>query len=392
MRKKLLLALMPMVSLLLASALADEPFNLNTGSEAVPRLCDKPPFETLAHIAKDALSVAEENIFEQNLKREFPDGIIWQSCELGHGEGMLTVLQNGDEVLAVISEFAADGSVTTLSKGGLFPEDAKYEDSLWIQDKWDDLSPYIWYGDRTEDAFDITLEKNDGIWQVTAGLFGGGEDFVAFYLDNAGTALCIRGDTLYPQMYIPIEIDLDFTEFDIDEARELCKRIVERPNDPYMIPSTMQENALPQGKVVSLLTDEPVSVRSGPGEGYGASERDVDDVSEAEWIQAFGRENGWVFIRYFIPQQGERFGYVPQEALEDAESIPELKFLPYSVRFDGELTNEPLWRCEPFGEGSFDGASVLATMGREWFYVEVESQDGLKYRGFCMSYALEIEQ
>lgn len=339
-----------------------------------------------------ALGIAQESLFEQNIRREFPDGVIWQSCMLGKGEGMLAILKNGDDVLAVISELSEDGSITTLTKDGLFPKYAKYEDSLWIQDKRDDLCPYIWYGDRTEDSFDITLEKDNGIWQVTAGLFGGGEDFVAFYLDNAGTALAITGDSPYPQLIIPIEINLDFIEFDIDEARELCKRIVERPNDPYMIPSTMQENALPQGKVVSLRTDEPVPVRSGPGEGYGASLRDVHDVSEAEWIQAFGRENGWVFIRYFIPQQGERFGYVPQETLEDAESIPELEFLPYSVRFDGELTNEPLWRCEPFGEGSFDGASVLATMGREWFYVEVVSQDGLKYRGFCTSYDLKAEQ
>ena len=338
------------------------------------------------------LSVAEENAFEQHIKAEFPDGVIWRSCKLIHSEGILCVLHNGDDVLVVISELAADGSITTLSKGGLFPEYAKYEDSLWVSDAWENLDPFIWYENRNDDDFQITLCKDNGIWKVTSAIFGDGETSVAFYLDNAGTALAVTGDTPYPQMFIPIEINLDFTEFDIDEARELCRRIVERKNDPYMIPSTMQENALPQGQEAFLKTDESVYALSGPGENYGVSEIDVNNLSEAAWIQAFGLENGWVFVRYYIPQKGKRFGYVPQEALECKTSLHELTFSPYSIRFNGQLTNDPLGRCEAFSEECFDGALVLATMGEEWFYVEVESQDGMKYRGFCTKLDLELSK
>lgn len=339
------------------------------------------------------LSVAEENVFEKNLRRAFPDGIIWRSCEIGDDEGMLSVLKNGDDVLVVISEFAPDGSIITLSKGGLFPEDAKYEDSLWVLDNRKDLCPFIWYENgNDDDYFYLVFEKNDGIWRVTNGVLGGGDTEVSFYLSNAGTALAISGESPFPQMYIPIEINLDFTEFDINEARDLCKRIVERKNDPYMIPSTMQENALPQGQEAFLKADESVYALSGPGENYGASETDVNNLSEAAWIQAFGVENGWVFVRYYIPQKGKRFGYVPQEVLECNASLHELTFSPYSVRFNGQLTNDPLGRCEAFSEECFDGALVLATMGEEWFYVEVESQDGMKYRGFCTKLDLELSK
>lgn len=129
-------------------------------------------------------------------------------------------------------------------------------------------------------------------------------------------------------------------------------------------------------------------VYQGPGECYGRSGGGKASVSTNDWIQVFGRENGWIMIQYDVSGDHMRIGWIREGALPDDAAVPALRFSPvaaYTTR-SVVMTDDPL----------FSGASVLtlpqgiwvewlATMG-DWAYVE--SSTGDLVRGFVPVSAL----
>ena len=131
-------------------------------------------------------------------------------------------------------------------------------------------------------------------------------------------------------------------------------------------------------------------VYSGPGENYlrGANGKAV--VSTNDWLQVFGRENGWIMIQYAIDKDHMRIGWIPESALpKDAytETLW-LEAIPARVTARSVVTDDPLFSCATLKTAE-EGTEVtwLATMG-DWAYVEIAGEQPA--RGFILLKNVQI--
>ena len=126
-------------------------------------------------------------------------------------------------------------------------------------------------------------------------------------------------------------------------------------------------------------------VYSGPGEEYFREANGRAAVSANDWAQVFGREGDWALIQYRVRGAKLRFGYVNKEAIEDFDALPELRF--EAAAFSGEndfVTSDPLGECEGIElPGETWEMTRLATLGDEWFYVELTLPAGETARMFA---------
>jgi len=311
------------------------------------------------------------------------------------------VCENDNQTAIMITEKAGKEFIVVSRNNVLFANSIlKDRNELWIQDKWKDGQPYVWYtGENPIDTFYLTMEKNEaGVWQITSGFFGDEDvdDYITFFVTNDGTALAVN-DVIsgQPKVYMPLEWDATLQGFNPQVARAACKEAMTHLGEPGIIPSTLEPNALPQGSVITLRDDRAYPVYTGPGEEYlrlgGGWDTDAHweaSVSNESWIQAFGQENGWVFIRYDSMRGNwrvNRFGYVPRSAFATDADIPALTWTPYDAVIAGGLESDPLTSA---GECYFSlvkqPCRVLATMGHTWLYVEAFDENGAGYRGFVL--------
>ena len=114
------------------------------------------------------------------------------------------------------------------------------------------------------------------------------------------------------------------------------------------------------------------AVYSGPGENYLRSANDKAAVSTNDWIQVFGRENGWILIQYAISKDQMRFGWIDEKALPRSARVDDLDFVPMAVSTnavsyvtDDPLNSQTMLLSLPQGTQ----ISWLATMG-DWAYIE----------------------
>ena len=132
-------------------------------------------------------------------------------------------------------------------------------------------------------------------------------------------------------------------------------------------------------------------VYQGPGEGYGRGGNGKAAVSTNDWIQVFGREDGWIMIQYDLSRDHMRIGWIRESALPSGVQVPELRFssrAAYTTR-SVSLTDDPLFTGDTvltLPQGAW--VEWLATMG-EWAYVE--SSTGDQIRGFVPRSALTTD-
>ena len=317
---------------------------------------------------------------------------------------ILVCARNG-QTAVMIAERAGEDFTVVAQNDTIFRNIVLEDRSkLWIQDNAQ-LSgrPFLWYtGENPADTFYLMLGKNEaGVWSITSGFFGDEyvDDYIEFFLTNNGTALAAN-DVIagQPKVYVPLAWDMTLQGFDPQIIRAACKEAIAHTGEPGIIPSTLEPNALPQGSVITLRDDQGYPVYTGPGEEYlrlgGGRDTDAPSweasVSNESWIQAFGQENGWVFIRYDSMRgvhRVNRFGYVPRSAFAEDAEIPALTWIPYAAVMSGGLESDPLTSA---GEYYFDFVKqpcrVLATMGDTWLYAEVFDDNGTGYRGFIFHY------
>lgn len=133
-------------------------------------------------------------------------------------------------------------------------------------------------------------------------------------------------------------------------------------------------------------------VYQGPGEGYGRSGSGKASVSTNDWIQVFGREDGWIMIQYDITSDRMRIGWIRESALPGGAQAEALAFAPaaaYTTR-SVTLTDDPLFSRSAvltLPEGAW--VEWLATMG-DWAYIE--SSTGDLIRGFVPRSALTTDK
>lgn len=127
-------------------------------------------------------------------------------------------------------------------------------------------------------------------------------------------------------------------------------------------------------------------VYMGPGKSYGRSGNGKAVVSTNDWIEVYGSWGDWLFIRYAIDEEKERFGWIAADALlEKVPAAPLREFMWFQVDEDCTLTDDPL------GSGAAlckvpAGAEVerLAYLNSDWCYIRYESK-GQTWWGFIPS-------
>ncbi|MDD6683029.1 MAG: hypothetical protein PUE61_07705 [Clostridiales bacterium] len=135
---------------------------------------------------------------------------------------------------------------------------------------------------------------------------------------------------------------------------------------------------------INFTGGQKYPVYSGPGTDYERAAGGKATVSTNDWIQVFGRENGYILIQYDITSDQMRFGYIEESALPKSASVSLLS-LDYEdavVTGDTYLTDDPLesqTRIRTISQGQ-QGVKWLAKMGN-WVYVEVTGS-GKPIRGF----------
>lgn len=187
--------------------------------------------------------------------------------------------------------------------------------------------------------------------------------------------LCIFRDLfIYSLLFICLMIDM------IPVAK--CEVQYNLPNEKYdtIAPS------IPPGELtaqnIRFRSDQKYDVYSGPGKDYLRASNGKATVSTNDWIQVFGREDGWILIQYAIDKDHMRFGWISEKALPEFAAVKKLVFSPQRATLLNTtvVTDDPL-----FSQSALvtlpEGAVIyhLADMG-DWSYIESISGDDV--RGF----------
>lgn len=148
------------------------------------------------------------------------------------------------------------------------------------------------------------------------------------------------------------------------------------------------------GTDVALPEKGQYRIFSGPGENYMPAVDGGALVTLEGFVQVFGTERDWVFIRYAAPSGDTRFGYVLLGDLPAGSPADSLRFLPRDAYLTGRtaITDDPLGTQEPLlnlPEGLW--VTWLANMG-DWAYVECMTGTGEMLRGFIPADSLASHQ
>lgn len=162
------------------------------------------------------------------------------------------------------------------------------------------------------------------------------------------------------------------------------KEAKETFSDPPQIPSGSLT-----AERIQFTSNKKYSVYSGPSEYYLRGGNGKASVSTNDWIQVFGRENGWIMIQYDITSDHMRIGWIAEEALPKKTVVKELGFGDYKAYTAVQcvMTDDPLFsRTSVATIPAGTEVKWLSTMGG-WIYVEWEGTSQ-PVRGFIQSNSL----
>ena len=146
-----------------------------------------------------------------------------------------------------------------------------------------------------------------------------------------------------------------------------------------------------QAQSIRFTGGRKYEVYQGPGEGYGRSGNGKASVSTNDWIQVFGREDGWIMIQYDISSDHMRIGWIRESALPSGAQVADMRYSPadaYTTRSVG-VTDDPMYSNDAvltLPRGTW--VVRLAIMG-DWAYIE--SSTGDLIRGFVPADALTTD-
>ena len=162
-----------------------------------------------------------------------------------------------------------------------------------------------------------------------------------------------------------------YTTFGLNTSFKSLPKSYQEAKETFSDPPQIPGGSLSAEKI-QFTSNKKYAVYSGPGEYYLRSGNGKASVSTNDWIQVFGRENGWIMIQYDITSDHMRIGWIREDALPKKTSVKELGLGDYKVYTTVQcaMTDDPL----------FSGTSVatipagteliwLSTMGN-WTYVE----------------------
>ncbi len=149
---------------------------------------------------------------------------------------------------------------------------------------------------------------------------------------------------------------------------------VSQAREKLSTPPSIPEGGEMQGKSIQFTGGKTYAVYSGPGENYlrGGSGKAV--VSTNDWIQVFGKLNGWVLIQYAIASDYMRFGYIDEKALPGGNAVNTLQLHAEEgyVSSACTLTDDPMYTGQALLQLSENQQiTYLSSLGTAWAYVEV---------------------
>ena len=123
---------------------------------------------------------------------------------------------------------------------------------------------------------------------------------------------------------------------------------------------------------VKFTGGKKYSVFSGPGENYLRGGNDKAAVSTNDWIQVFGKENGWIMIQYDITSDHMRIGWIEESAMPKNANVKNADFSHTIMHTAAQctMTDDPLFSASALLTIPENSEVIcLATMG-SWAYVE----------------------
>lgn len=161
---------------------------------------------------------------------------------------------------------------------------------------------------------------------------------------------------------------------------------------PPQMPTSYDAYALPEPQVIKFAAQKKYPVYSGPDEGYLRAAEGKASVSTNDWVQVFGKEDGWIMIQYDITSDHMRIGWIEEAALPKNASVPSLFWQGQSawLTMDATITDDPLFSKTAvltLPKGAW--VTALSTLG-DWVYIESSTGDLL--RGFVKRDALRYDR
>lgn len=248
------------------------------------------------------------------------------------------------------------------------------------------FSSYYIFNNETMEARCKWVQQKDSSWRL---VHMACYDPLMFYDTSVENALrlynvgWVEGQETDVWVYGTYQTNLRYFSF------SAFPRTVEEAREKLSNPPTIPSGTLSAQKV-SFSGGKKYEVYQGPGEEYGRAGNGKASVSTNDWIQVFGRENGWIMIQYDISSDHMRIGWIPEAALPSSAKVLDLQYTPVTVRTieQVDLTDDPLASQASVVVLPADSTVTwLASMG-EWAYVECTGSQLL--RGFVLQEALEF--
>lgn len=248
------------------------------------------------------------------------------------------------------------------------------------------FSSYYVINNETMEARCKWVQQKDSSWRL---IHMSCYDPLMFYDTSVENALrlynvgWVKGQETDVWVYGTYQTNLRYFSF------SAFPRTVEEAREKLSNPPTIPSGTLSAQKV-SFSGGKKYEVYQGPGEEYGRAGNGKASVSTNDWIQVFGRENGWIMIQYDISSDHMRIGWIPEAALPSSAKVLDLQYTPVTVRTieQVDLTDDPLASQASVAVLPADSTVTwLASMG-EWAYVECTGSQLL--RGFVLQEALEF--
>ena len=248
------------------------------------------------------------------------------------------------------------------------------------------FSSYYVINNETMEARCKWVQQKDSSWRL---IHMSCYDPLMFYDTSVENALrlynvgWVKGQETDVWVYGTYQTNLRYFSF------SAFPRTVKEAREKLSNPPTIPSGTLSAQKV-SFSGGKKYEVYQGPGEEYGRAGNGKASVSTNDWIQVFGRENGWIMIQYDISSDHMRIGWIPEAALPSSAKVLDLQYTPVTVRTieQVDLTDDPLASQASVVVLPADSTVTwLASMG-EWAYVECTGSQLL--RGFVLQEALEF--
>ena len=245
-----------------------------------------------------------------------------------------------------------------------------------------------WVMPDNEEIWSRTISlvlRNDGHWYVFL-VATPGQDYPLAYIYNNKVIYC--DDNCVPKDSVSGIIENDLRYFSLSAF----PKTPDKARETLSIPPEIPEGEL-EAESIKFTGGKKYSVYSGPGENYLRSGNGKAAVSTNDWIQVFGKENGWILIQYDISSDHMRFGYIKEKALPKKTDVKDLNFRNTAkdavTATVAALTDDPLYsQTKLLDIPESTPVRWLSSMG-DWAYIEYEGKD--KVRGFVSVSSLTTE-